>query len=124
MPQAPLRASQAACNSPSPQKMLPPPPLANLAYAHHGLLLRNLFEEMHSGRQLFVCSTLYVYALQNLFRGQKIKIVAHHILKCTTCMGARRGVGQREHLPPPENSKVWAPPPRITQRVIKFKRRN
>ena len=35
--------------------------------------------------QLIVCSTLYVYALHNLFRGQKMtKIVAQHILKCIT----------------------------------------
>ena len=35
------------------------------------------------GRQLIVCSALYVYALQNLFRGQKMtKIVTQHILKC------------------------------------------
>ena len=40
---------------------------------------------IHPGRQLIVCSTLYVYALQNLFRGQKMtKIVAQHILKCIT----------------------------------------
>ena len=40
---------------------------------------------IHSGRQLIVCSTLYVYALQNLSRGQKMtKIVAQHILKCIT----------------------------------------
>ena len=69
------------------QAPLPPknswPPFANPAYAHE-LLLRNLFEN-HPGRQLIVCSTLYVYALQNLFRGQKMtKIVAQHILKCIT----------------------------------------
>ena len=35
-----------------------------------------------------MCSTLYVYALQNLFRGQKMtKIAAQHILKCITCSG-------------------------------------
>ena len=40
----------------------------------YGLLLRYLLEEIarriHAGRQLIVCSTLYVYALQNLFRGK------------------------------------------------------
>ena len=59
------------------------PPLANPTYAHE-LLLRNLLR-IHPGRQLIVCSTLYVYALQNLFWGQKMtKIVAQHILKCIT----------------------------------------
>ena len=59
------------------------PPLANPAYAHE-LLLR-IFLRIHPGRQLIVCSALYVYALQNLFTGQKMsKIVAQHILKCFT----------------------------------------
>ena len=44
-----------------------------------------IYLRIHPGRQLIVCSTLYVYALQNLFRGQKMtKIVAQHILKCIT----------------------------------------
>ena len=65
--------------SPPPQNSWPP--LANPAYAHE-LLLRNLLR-IHPGRQMIVCSTLYVYALQNLFKGQKMtKIVAQHILKC------------------------------------------
>ena len=44
-----------------------------------------IYLRIHPGRQLIVCSTLYVYALQNLFRWQKMtKIVAQHILKCIT----------------------------------------
>ena len=44
-----------------------------------------IYLRIHPGRQLIVCSTLYVYALQNLFNGQKMtKIVAQHILKCIT----------------------------------------
>ena len=44
-----------------------------------------IYLRIHPGRQLIVCSTLYVYALQNLFRGQKMtKIVPQHILKCIT----------------------------------------
>ena len=68
-------ASQVAsrhATCPAPQKV--GPPLANPAYAH-GLLLRNYLKRsarrIHAGRQLSVCSTLYVYALQNLFSGQK-----------------------------------------------------
>ena len=62
----------AACHSPSPPESSPP--LANPAYAH-GLLLSNIFEgicarRIHSGRQLIVCSTLNVYALQNLLGGK------------------------------------------------------
>ena len=30
-----------------------------------------IYLRLHPGRQLIVCSTLYVYALQNLFKGQK-----------------------------------------------------
>ena len=44
-----------------------------------------IYLRIYPGRQLIVCSTLYVYALQNLFNGQKMtKIVAQHILKCIT----------------------------------------
>ena len=44
-----------------------------------------IYLRIHPGRQFIVCSTLYVYALQNIFRGQKLtKIVAQHILKCIT----------------------------------------
>ena len=62
----------AACHSPSPPESSPP--LANPVYAH-GLLLSNIFEgicarRIHSGRQLIVCSTLNVYALQNLLGGK------------------------------------------------------
>ena len=32
---------------------------------------RGIYLRIHPGRQLIVCNTLYVYALQNLFRGQK-----------------------------------------------------
>ena len=60
------------------------PPLANTAYAHE-LLLRSLFENPPWQTVDCVYSTLYVYALQHLFRGQKMtKIVAQHILKCIT----------------------------------------
>ena len=59
------------------------PPLANPAYAHE--LLKNLFENPPWQTVDCACSTLYVYALQNLFRGQKMtKMVAQHILKCIT----------------------------------------
>ena len=72
-------ASQAA--PPPKKKKNSWPPLTNPAYAHE-LLLKNLLR-IHPGRQMIVCSTLYVYALQNLFKGQKMtKIVAQHILKC------------------------------------------
>ena len=61
----------AACHSPSPPESSPP--LANPAYAH-GLLLSNILKgcagKIHSGRQLIVCSTLNVYALQNLLGGK------------------------------------------------------
>ena len=79
-----LHASQALHPPPPPhQKKISWPPLTNPAYAHE-LLLKNLLR-IHPGRQLIVCSTLYVYALQNLFKGQKMtKIVAQHILKCIT----------------------------------------
>ena len=52
-----------------------------------------IYLRIHPGRQLIVCRTLYmvyVYALQNLFRGQKMtKIVAQHILKCITLLDGR-----------------------------------
>ena len=70
---------------PKKKKNSCPPPLTNPAYAHE-LLLRNLFENPPM-QTVIVYSTLYmyVYALQNLFRGQKMtKIVAQHILKCIT----------------------------------------
>ena len=63
-PQTPLanawlrHASQAP---PPKKKYISWPPLANSAYAHE-LLMKNLFENP-PGRQLIVCSTLYVYAL-------------------------------------------------------------
>ena len=62
---------------PPPKKKKVAPPLANPAYAHE-LLLRNLFE--NPPWQTIDCVyTLYVYALQNLFKGQKMtKIVAQH----------------------------------------------
>ena len=69
--------SQAAsrhATRPAPPPQIVRPPLANPAYAH-GLLLRNLFERyarrINAGRQLIVCSTLYVYALQNFLGGKK-----------------------------------------------------
>ena len=69
--------------SPPPPKKNCWPPLANPAYAHE-LLLKN-YLRIHPGRQLIVCSTLYVYALENLFGGQKMtKIVAQHIMKGIT----------------------------------------
>ena len=73
-----------ASQSPTlPKKIVGLVPMANPAYAHE-LLLRN-YLRIYPGRQLIVCSTLYVYALQNLFRGQKMtKIVAQHVLKCIT----------------------------------------
>ena len=44
--------------------------------------LKRCARRIHAGRQLIACSTLYVYALQNLFRGQKItKIAAQHTMK-------------------------------------------
>ena len=69
---------------PPPKKKNWPPALANPAYAHE-LYYSEIYLRIHHDRQLIVCSTLYVYALQNLFRGQKMtKIVAQHILKCIT----------------------------------------
>ena len=75
---------------PPPQKKKNscPPPLENPAYAYE-LLLKNLFENPPWKTVLCtstdVSNTLYIYALQNLFRGQKMtKIVAQHILKCIT----------------------------------------
>ena len=61
--------------SPPPPNNSCPPPLANPAYAHE-LLLRNLFENppWQTVDCVYVRSTLYmvyVYALQNLFRGKK-----------------------------------------------------
>ena len=71
-----------ASQAPSPPKNSWPP-LANPAYAHE--LPRKIYLRIHPGRQLIVCITLYDYALQNLFRRQKMtKIVAQHILKCIT----------------------------------------
>ena len=71
-----------------------PPPQKKKIVGHPWQILHtpmNYYWEMylriHPGRQLIVCSTLhmYVYVLQNLFRGQKMtKIVAQHILKCIT----------------------------------------
>ena len=49
--------------SPPPKKKNSWPPLANPAYAQ-------IYLRIHPGRQLIVCSTLYVYALQNFFKGQ------------------------------------------------------
>ena len=84
-PQTPLtnawlrHASQAT----HPPKKNSCPPLANPAYAHE--LLKHLFENPPWQTVDCACSTLYVYALQNLFRGQKMtKMVAQHILKCIT----------------------------------------
>ena len=68
---------------PPPKKKIVAPPLANPAYAHE--LLKHLFENPPWQTVDCACSTLYVYALQNLFRGQKMtKMVAQHILKCIT----------------------------------------
>ena len=76
MPQTPLaiaglrHASQAASRHATrraPQSRVPP--LANPACAHRLLLkiyLRRCARRIHAGRQLILCSTLYVYALQNL----------------------------------------------------------
>ena len=83
-----LRApSFAEYNSPSPQKV---GPLCK-SYIHPWttvllrIYLMRCARRIHAGKQLIVCSTLYVYALQNLLTGQKMtKIAAQHILKCNT----------------------------------------
>ena len=51
---------------PAPQKV--GSPFANPAYAH-GLLLKNYLKRY--ARRIHVGRQLYVYALQNIFRGQK-----------------------------------------------------
>ena len=62
-PQTPLANAwlRHASQPPPRKKIIVGPPLANPAYAHE-LLMKNLFENP-PGRQLIVCSTLYVYAL-------------------------------------------------------------
>ena len=52
---------------PASQKVAPPP-LANPAYAR-GLLLRT--RRIHTGRQLIVCSTLYMFMHYKMFLGAK-----------------------------------------------------
>ena len=72
--------------------MLPNPPIKRVATPPPWQILHTpmnyyweIYLRIHPGRQLIVCSTLYVYTLQNLFMGQKMtKIVAQHILKYNT----------------------------------------
>ena len=82
-------------NPPSKRMATPrvtsPPPQKKIVGPHLQILHTpmnyywEIYLKIHPGKQLIVCSTLYVYALQNLFRGQIMtKIVAQHILKCIT----------------------------------------
>ena len=77
----------------TPRVASPPPPKKKIVGPPWQILHTpmndywEIYLRIHPGRQLIVCSTLYmyVYALQNLFRGQKMtKIVAQHILKYIT----------------------------------------
>ena len=72
-----------SCPSPAPKKVGPSWQILHTPMDYYyEIYLRRCARRIHAGRQLIVCSTLYVYALQNLFRGQKrTKIVVQHILK-------------------------------------------
>ena len=70
------------------RRVASPPPLKKIVGPPWQILhapmnyYREFYLRIYPGRQLIVCRTLYVYALQNLFRWQKMtKIVAQHILK-------------------------------------------
>ena len=56
--------------SPLPPKIVAPPPW-QILHTHMNYYWE-IYLRILPGRQLIVCSTLYVYALQNLFRGQKM----------------------------------------------------
>ena len=62
--------------TPPPKKIVGPPcQILHMPMNYYW----EIYLRIHPGRQLIVCSTLYVYALQNLFKGQKLtKIVAQH----------------------------------------------
>ena len=78
-------ATPCVASPPPPEKKIVGPPWQILHTPMN--YYWEIYLRIHPGRQLIVCSTLYmyVYALQNLFKGQEMtKIVAQHILKCIT----------------------------------------
>ena len=56
----------------APQKVGPPWQILHTPMDYYQeIYLRRCARRIHSGKQLIVCITLYVYALQGLFKGQK-----------------------------------------------------